>query len=264
LDIAADGYTIASGPDLDEKQAEQVCSACQAGEWYICPINNCLGECIASGCSCSRHNNPTCREAFLRTCAQRLMEVSKGKEELCYASLGSGFLRFDFGFLEYCLGVGLPITAVHLVDQKYDPEAEGYASHRVALAQFAQWFASRDIDVYAHASMDNFTIRARRANLLPMAVIQVDCAELTWAFEKEVKPMLEDVLHLGGVFCALTAREGATGVGGMGSNDAWGELWRLNPESGRMKLFAKLRYRPGEKEPMLLGEDEELPPAQSH
>jgi len=264
LDIADDGYTIASGPDAVQEEADEVMKSCHACEWYACPITNCLGECTATGCNCSRIRNPTCREAFLRTCVQRLQEVSKGKTEITYASLGSGLLRFDFTFLEYCLGAGLPITAVHVVDVNYDSDAQAHASHRVALAQFAAWFASRNVDVYAHASMEKFTFRARSASLLPMAVIQVDCSELTWVFEKQVKPMLEEVLHYGGLFCALTAREGASNVGTVGSSDAWGELWRLSPESGRVKLFMRLRYRPGYHEPVVLGEDEELPPAQGH
>lgn len=264
VDVADDGYTIASGPPSDEKQAERVRMACQAWEWYPCPINNCLGECIASGCNCSRVRNPTCREAFMKTCVQRLMEVSKGLDEVTYASLGCGKLRFDFGFLECCLAAGIPVTAVHLVDSQYDPDADGYASHRVALAQFASWFADRDIEVYAHGSMDNFTFRARSANLLPMALIQVDCSELTAVFDSQVKPMLEEVLHYGGLFCALTSREGASSMGNAGTSDVWGEIWRLTPESGRMKLVSKLRYRPGETEPQVLSEDEALPPAQRH
>ena len=29
----------------------------------------------------------------------------------------------------------------------------------------------------------------------------MDCSELTWVFDKEVKPMLEEVLRYGGLFC---------------------------------------------------------------
>merc|ERR1712083_460413 len=112
-------------------------------------------------------------------------------------------------------------------------------------------------------SIEKFTFRARQANVLPIAVIQVDCSELTWIFDNEVKPMLEDVLHYGGLFCALTAREATSQTVGAqstpGASDAWGEVWRLVPESGRMHLVSKLRYRPGEEEPRQLAHDEPLP-----
>jgi len=151
-----------------------------------------------------------------------------------------------------------------VVDPNYDPDAEAHPSHRVALAQFAAWFANQNVDVYAHGSLEKFAFRARSADLLPLAVIQVDCSELTWVFEQQVKPVLEEVLHYGGIFCALTAREGASNVGTVGSSDAWGELWRLSPDSGRIKIFSKLRYRPGYTDPIVMDEDEELPRAQGH
>jgi len=264
LDIADDGYTIASGPPVSEEEASRVHEYCIAWDWYACPVNNCLAECTAQGCSCSRTRNPSCRESFMRTVVQRVVEVAQGKSEVAYASLGSGYLRFDFGFLECLLAAGVPVTSVHLVDEKYEPAAEGHGAYRVALAQFASWFGERGVDVYAHASLEKFAFRARQANLLPHCVLQVDCAELTWVFDSAVKPMLEEVLQYGGLFCALTAREGATGVGNASSGDAWGELWRLTPESGRMKIFSKLRFRPGQREPQHLGEDEALPPAQGH
>ena len=37
--------------------------------------------------------------------------------------------------------------------------------------------------------------------------------------------VISEVLRYGGLFCALTAREGASGVGSEGSLDAWGEVW---------------------------------------
>merc|ERR1719401_864938 len=129
----------------------------------------------------------------------------------------------------------------------------GHTSFRVALAQFASWFTGRGVDVYAHASVERFAFRVRQAQALPVAVLQVDCTELTWIFDQEVKPMLEEVLHYGGLFLALTSREGAAHVGRAGGvSDAWGEVWRLSPERGRMEPLARLRYRPGQSEGELL------------
>lgn len=152
---------------------------------------------------------------------------------------------------------------MHLVDVNFDPGSEGYDPHSVALAQFASWFSARGVDVFAHASLERFSLHVRQAQALPAAVLQVDCVELTKAFDAEVKPLLEDVLGYGGVFCSLTARETAAGATGLmqgGLSDAWGEVWRLCPQSGRLRLASRLRYRPGEGERETLEEAARPPP----
>ena len=97
---------------------------------------------------------------------------------------------------------------------------QGYMRHKVALAQFASWFTLRDVEargkrrlfpclceVYVHYSLESYGFEARKAAALPAVVMQVDCYELTAAFEKEVKPILEEVLQMNGLYCALTSRE---------------------------------------------------------
>lgn len=264
--IADDGYVLANPSvetEVDEEQAAEVQLACKTGKWLSCKFTNCLGECTAGGCACTRSRNALARDGFLRTTVQQIAEAAKGRTEVSYASLGSGFLRFDFTVVEGLLTAGVPLSAVHVIDSQYDPDAKGHEQYRVALAQFAAWFANRGVDVYAHASVESFAFRVRQANALPVAILQIDCSELTWVFDSVVKPMLEDVLHYDGLFCSLTSREGAASVGASGANDAWGEVWRLIKETGRMRLAMKIRYRPGEKE-RILGEDEPLPPAVSH
>eukprot|EP00913_Durusdinium_trenchii_P019994 g18793.t1 len=122
------------------------------------------------------------------------------------------------------LSRGVPVTSVHLVDSQYEPDAQGYMRHRVALAQFASWFTLRGVEVYVHYSLERYAFEARRTSALPAIVMQVDCFELTAAFDKEVKPALEEVLQIDGLYCALTSREGASGAGSMGSTCAWAEV----------------------------------------
>eukprot|EP00434_Breviolum_minutum_P013188 symbB.v1.2.011623.t1/scaffold740.1/size166498/3 len=173
----------------------------QASEFGVAPAAALAGGCVLGGV-----------ELGLR-----------GAHPVCYASLGSGLLRFDFSLLEMLLAKGVPVTSVHLVDSQYEPDAQGYMRHKVALAQFASWFASRGVEVYGHYSLERYAFEARRTSALPAAVLQVDCFELTAVFDQEVKPALEEVLQLGGLYCALTSREGASGAGSMGSTCAWAE-----------------------------------------
>eukprot|EP00931_Biecheleriopsis_adriatica_P068986 TRINITY_DN42872_c0_g1_i1.p1 TRINITY_DN42872_c0_g1~~TRINITY_DN42872_c0_g1_i1.p1 ORF type:complete len:296 (+),score=55.36 TRINITY_DN42872_c0_g1_i1:38-889(+) len=265
VDIADDGFVVASScAEADEVEVSKVKASGSCGEWHLCALTDCLEECVAAGCSCSRAINPAARDGFLRAVVEQLSELAAGKSEVCYASLGSGLLRFDFSLLELLLASGVPVTAVHLVDSQYEADAKGYARHRVSLAQFASWFSARGVDVYAHRSLERFTFEARRTEALPLAVLQVDCTELTAVFESEVKPALEEVLSYGGFYCALTAREGASGAGALGSNNAWGEFWRLVPESGRLKMASLLRFRPGELSGTQVSLDEPLPHAVVH
>ncbi|CAJ1339996.1 unnamed protein product [Effrenium voratum] len=173
--------------------------------------------------------------------------VELGPRGVCYASLGSGLLRFDFSLLELLLAEGVKVTAVHLVDSQYQSDAQGYLRHKVALAQFGAWFSSQGVEVYAHTSLERFAFEARRTSALPVAVLQVDCSELTAVFEKEVKPMLEEVLQYDGLYCALTSREGASGAGSLGSSDAWAEarvvatLTEATPGDWTDQPFVELR-----------------------
>lgn len=249
LDIAGDGFAVASsGKEADPAEAAELVELLQGGSWRSCNnINDCLAECVATGCSCSRSMNPIARDGFLRMVVDRLRSNGLGQAEVSYASLGSGLLRFDFCLLELLLAEGVPVSAVHLVDSQYDPDAKGYLRHRVALAQFASWFTGRGVDVYAHYSLERYAFEARRSAALPAAVVQVDCTELTAVFEKEVKPMLEEVLQYGGLYCTLTSREGASGAGSLGSTNAWAEFWRLHPDTGRMKLESLTCFRPGDR-----------------
>lgn len=263
LDIAGDGYVIAMDAEASEEESGRVHEACIAGDWHVCRATDCLNECQATGCSCSRTMNPTARDGFARFAAQRIAEVAVGKNEVSYASLGCGLLRFDFAFLESLLAAEVPVVAVHLVDPQYDPDSKGHGQHRAALAQFAAWFSEKGVEVYAHASTEKFAFHVRQAQSLPLAVLQVDCSELTWVFDQQVKPMLEEVLLYGGLFCALTSREGAVQTSN-GASDAWGEFWRLIPESGRLRVVSRLRFHPGERDGQLLGEDEPLPAAVGH
>lgn len=264
LQISDDGYVITSElEEVDEEDKSKVVRACGDGEWHACPAIYSLEECIAQHCSCSRHINPAARTCFLRTLVQRITELSEGKQEVTYASLGSGLLRFDFMFLMCLLEASVPVTAVHLVDPMYEADAKHNQHYMVAISQFTSWFSSRGVDVHAHGSMENFAFRVRQAGALPLAVLQIDCAELTVVFDDQVKPMVEEVLQYGGLFCALTAREGAR-AGSGGCMDAWGELWRLMPESGRLKQVLKARYRPGEMQGKEFGEDQPMPKAVSH
>lgn len=264
LDIADDGYVIASGPELEESEVAPLREACVAGAWLACRATDCLGECVASGCSCTRSRNPGARDGFLRAVVKHVAEAAQEVDgEVAYASLGSGYLRFDFCLLEMLLQAGVRVAAVHLVDSMYEPDSKGHDSHRMALAQFAAWFSSRNVDIYAHGSLEKFAIRARRSEVLPIAVLQVDCSELTFVFDTVVKPILEEVLRYKGLFCALSAREGASGVGSVASTDAWGEVWQLVEGTGRLRLIGKMRYRPGE-QPEDLDLAAPLPPVISH
>lgn len=265
LDVADDGYAIASSnKEVPEDEVLETKRKCAAGDWHVSDLTNCLGECVAAGCSCTRDVNPRARDSFLKTAAERIADLAAGKSQVSYASLGSGLLRFDFSLLELLLATGVPVTSVHLVDPQYEPSAQGYGRHRVALAQFSAWFAARGVDVYAHISLERFAFESRRTEALPVAVVQVDCSELTAVFEKEVKPALEEVLEIGGHFCALTSREGASGLGSTAGSDAWAEFWCLVPESGRMKLVSKMRFRPGELDGLHVGADEASPPVVGH
>ncbi|CAE7037891.1 Rbm17 [Symbiodinium natans] len=248
----------------DPAEVAELVELLHAGSWRSCNVNDCLAECVAVGCSCSRSINPTARDSFLRMAADHIRKSCVGVEEVSYASLGSGLLRFDFCLLELLLADGVPISAVHLVDSQYEPDAKGYLRHRVALAQFASWFAGRGVDVYAHHALERYAFEARRAAALPIAVVQVDCTELTAVFEKEVKPMLEEVLQYGGLYCTLTSREGASGAGSLGSTNAWAEFWRLHPDTGRMKLESLTCFRPGDQSGTPVDVNEPLPRAVDH
>ncbi|CAE7669619.1 Rbm17 [Symbiodinium pilosum] len=265
LDIAGDGFAIASsGKEADPAEAAELIELLQAGNWRACNVNDCLAECVAAGCSCSRSINPIARDSFLRLAVDHIRSTGMGREEVSYASLGSGLLRFDFCLLELLLAAGVPVSSVHLVDSQYEPDAKGYLRHRVALAQFASWFAGRGVDVYAHYSLERYAFEARRSEALPTAVVQVDCTELTTVFEKEVKPMLEEVLQYDGLYCALTSREGASGAGSLGSTNAWAEFWRLQQDSGRMKLESLTCFRPGDRSGTQVDVNEPLPRAVDH
>jgi len=246
LDVADDGYVVASFTQVDDAEAEELKRQSELGVWHVCRMNDCLAECVAAGCSCSRSINPSARDTFLRMAAEHITSNFADQKEVCYASLGSGLLRFDFSLLEMLLAKGVPVTSVHLVDSQYEPDAQGYMRHKVALAQFASWFASRGVEVYGHYSLERYAFEARRTSALPAVVLQVDCFELTAVFDQEVKPALEEVLQLGGLYCALTSREGASGAGSMGSTCAWAEVWRLLPETGRMKMESLTCFRPGD------------------
>lgn len=263
LDIADDGYVITGDVDLPDEAQTALRARVRAGLWPSSPVINRLDECVDEKCACSRARNPHARRLFLESTCQRLAEVARGREEVSYASLGCGLLRFDFTLLEMLLVAKVPVTAVHLVDTAYAPDAEKPHAHRAALAQFAAWFAGR-VDVYAHATFENFGFRVRSAQALPVAVLQVDCWELTSVWELEVKPLLEEVLLYGGIFVSLTARGSTSGDGSLACPDAWGEVWRLVPETGRMKQVCKTRYKPGDEVGLDLAEDEVLPPAVGH
>lgn len=264
LDVADDGYVVASSTKVDDAEAEQLKRQTQLGEWHVCTVNDCLAECVAAGCSCSRSINPTARDTFLRMAAEQMIKHAAEEAEVCYASLGSGLLRFDLCLLEMLLAKGVPVTSVHLVDSQYEPDAQGYMRHKVALAQFAAWFSSRGVEVYVHYSLERYAFEARRTSALPKMVLQVDCFELTAAFDQEVKPTLEEVLELGGLYCALTSREGASGAGSMGSTCAWAEIWRLIPETGRMKMESLTCFRPGDVRGIDVDVDKPLPRVAGH
>lgn len=266
LDIASDGYVVAA-PAQEPSAADDLGlrEAFMTGKWQACRPLDCLGECADTNCACSRTKNPTARAGFTEHAIRRIAEAAEGRAEVSYASLGCGLLAFDLMLLEGLLATGVPVTAVHLVDAQYDMDAKLHSQHDAALAQFAARFAERGVEVYAHPSVEKFAFRVRQAQALPLAVLQVDCTELTWVFDQEVKPMLEEVLHYDGLFLALTAREGAAHVGRAGGmSDAWGEVWRLSAESGRLQVLARLRYRPGEPEGQVLEPGDALPPAVTH
>mmetsp|Transcript_16029 Transcript_16029/g.30215 ORF Transcript_16029/g.30215 Transcript_16029/m.30215 type:complete len:283 (+) Transcript_16029:53-901(+) len=264
LDIADDGFAVAAlGTEADADEVAKVADLAKLGNWHSCKVNDCLAECVAAGCSCSRSINPVARDCFVRMVADSI-RCNAADQSVCYASLASGLLRFDFSLLELLLAEGVPVTAVHLVDSQYEPDAKGYLRHRVALAQFAAWFTNKGVDVYAHSSLERYAFEARRTSVLPTAVVQVDCTELTAVFDKEVKPMLEEVLQYNGLYCALTSREGASGAGSLGSTNAWAEFWRLHPDTGRMKMESLTCFRPGEKSGTLVDVNEPLPRAVDH
>eukprot|EP00747_Dinoflagellata_sp_TGD_P101313 gnl/TRDRNA2_/TRDRNA2_168319_c0_seq2.p1 gnl/TRDRNA2_/TRDRNA2_168319_c0~~gnl/TRDRNA2_/TRDRNA2_168319_c0_seq2.p1 ORF type:complete len:264 (-),score=47.21 gnl/TRDRNA2_/TRDRNA2_168319_c0_seq2:54-845(-) len=237
MEIADDGWVMTGDINVEEDEQEEIRKSVLDGSWTSSIAVDSLNECVDQSCGCTRSRNPAARSCFLKVARQRIAEVSAGKDQVAYASLGSGLLRFDFEFLESALADGVPISTVHLVDSQYEKSAEKAKLHRRALAQFVAWFARRGVDVYAHSTFEKFSFHARNSQLLPVAVFQVDCAELVWIFESVVKPLLEEVLHYGGVFCALTARGTTSGDGKMGAFDAWGEV---------------------------LGEDDALPPASVH
>lgn len=264
LDVAADGYVVASCAEVNEAEATELKRQSELGAWHVCSVNDCLAECVAAGCSCSRSVNPVARDAFLRTTAERIIKHTAEHAEVCYTSLGSGLLRFDFSLLEMLLSRGVPVTSVHLVDSQYEPDAQGYMRHRVALAQFASWFTLRGVEVYVHYSLERYAFEARRTSALPAIVMQVDCFELTAAFDKEVKPALEEVLQIDGLYCALTSREGASGAGSMGSTCAWAEFWRLVPETGRMKMETLTCFRPGDTSGINVDVNKPLPRVAGH
>jgi len=264
LDIADDGYVITTDSDLSEEKKQELRDEVLRGGWPESSAITKLDECGDPTCSCSRMKNPHARDLFIKSALTRLSEVCVGKKEVSYASLGCGLLKFDFTFLELLLSAGIPVTSVHLVDSKYEKDAEKAEPYRAALVQFAAWFATCNIDVYAHGSLEKFAFRVRQANSLPVAVVQIDVAELTGVFESEVKPMLEEVLQYGGLFCALTSRGAASGEGSAANSDAWGEVWRLVPETGRMRQVVRTRYNPALDKGIELADDEPLPPAVNH
>jgi len=265
LDIADDGYVIAAPVGGLEEDVQSLTEAFTSGRWRHCRTLDCIGECTDTNCACSRSKNPTARRGFTKHAVDALVELASDKQDVSYASLGCGFLGFDLVLVEALLEAGVALTAVHLVDKEYEPGSPQHDAHRAALAQFAARFAERGVDVYAHASFEKFAFRVRSSQALPLAVLQVDCSELTWIFDSEIKPLLEEVLHYGGLFLALTAREGAAPSGMSGAlSDAFGEVWRLSPESGRLKVQSRLRYRPGEEVGQVLGVGDALPPATTH
>jgi len=224
LDIADDGYVMTTQAACDDTQRETLRNCICSGEWRPTMFTSKLDECTDNGCACSRMRNPAARKLFLRLVADRILAVSQGKDKVKYASLGCGLLRFDFELLELLLAAGLPVSEVHLVDSMYDKDAAKAKAHAAALAQFAAWF-SGPLDIFAHPSIEKFAFHARKNEVLPVAVLQVDCWELTEVFDAQVKPMLEEVLHYGGLFCALTARGSTTKSGGLACSDACGD-WR--------------------------------------
>ncbi|CAE8639057.1 unnamed protein product, partial [Polarella glacialis] len=235
VDVADDGYVIASGLEIDESEVASIQQSCSSGDWLICTATDCLGECVAAGCSCNRFVNPAARDGFLRTAARRIADVAAGQTEVCYASLGCGFLRFDFCLLEHLLSIGVPVTTVHLVDPQYDPSEKAHGPHRVALSQFASWFSGlhRGVDARLGArgevsvGSSKKTVTAEcaspftsdilvvgvvcppRHKALPVAILQVDCSELTVVFDAQARLCLpcDYLARYGGLFCALTARE---------------------------------------------------------
>lgn len=271
LDIADDGYTITGESSASPKEVTEVQANILKGSWAFCNATSALGECEDRTCGCSRDKNPTARTFFIKSVVQCLKDVCKDREgDVVLASLGCGKLRFDFEFMEFALAAGIPVSAVHLVDPLYcDPkdatdekQRNSIGWHRYALSQYCSWFADR-VEVYAHTSVDEFAIRARKAGVLPVVALQVDCAPLTEQFDDLVKPQLEEVLQYGGIFCALSPRGAARTDEKPGSMDAYGEVWRLVPESGRLRLASKTKYAIGE-QPKVLGDEEDLPPAASH
>eukprot|EP00438_Fugacium_kawagutii_P005750 Skav227238 [mRNA] locus=scaffold2789:97815:101661:- [translate_table: standard] len=113
---------VLSATDLEWRKAEV---ANEASEFGIAPAAALAGGCVLGGVQLG----------------------PRGAHPVCYASLGSGLLRFDFSLLEILLAKGcVPVTSVHLVDSQYESDAQ-------------------------------------------------------------VKPILEEVLQIGGLYCALTSRE---------------------------------------------------------
>lgn len=265
LEIADDGYVITTETEVSEEERLLVCGACSTDKWvHVKGTTDRLGECMEQQCSCYRVRNPAARGGFLQAVFGRLCEVAKGRQEVSIASLGCGLLQFEFTLLEQLLAAGIPIVAVHLVDEKFATDAKRPEANRAALAQFAGWFCARGVDIYAHESVEKFGFRVRQAGgMMPLAVLQIDCSELTWVFEKEIKPMLEEVLTYGGLFCALSSREGPSQTDGS-TTDAFGEMWRLVPETGRMRIVGRTRYRPGTSAGIELSEHEKLPAAVGH
>lgn len=173
LDIADDGFAITGGNAASLEEISEARQKICSGAWPICPTMDRLGECRDITCGCCREYNPTARTYFMRSVIQCLAEVCRDREgEVILASLGSGLLRFDLELLESALEAGIPVTAMHLVDPAYDKANKENRWQRAALAQFCSWFADR-LDVYAHLSIQEFALRARKAGVLPVAVLQV-------------------------------------------------------------------------------------------
>lgn len=265
LDIAGDGFVIAGELELSDEAVVSVRRRlCEMGWDNTSRALRAMGECREDGCGCSRHRNPAARDAFLEAAVGSIRQVSEGRSEVAIASLASGLLRFELLLVERLLEAGVPVTTVHVVDPLYDRGQRTSRAQLNALAQFASWLAKRGVDVHAYATLSAFSVKVRQAGGLPVAVVQVDCSELSAAFESAVQPMLEEVLAYGGLFCVLTARDGTGGDGVSPNLNAWGEVWRLVPEVGRLRRVRRTCYRIGSAKGVDLPEHEPLPPVAAH
>ena len=79
--MAHDGYVVASCTEVDEAEAAELKRQSQQGDWHVCSANDCLAECVAAGCSCSRAINPAARDAFLMSAAERITQETQGMSE---------------------------------------------------------------------------------------------------------------------------------------------------------------------------------------